>query len=85
MSRNDLFMQRLADVLGVPILRPANPESTAFGAACLAGLGIGIYRSLRDIAALSRADARFDPALTAQERDAQIAGWRLALQRVRTT
>jgi glycerol kinase len=84
MSRNDLFMQRLADILGIEILRPANPESTAFGAACLAGLGLGTYRSLQDIAALSRAGARFEPVLRAPERDEQIAGWRNALQRVRS-
>jgi glycerol kinase len=82
MSRNEFFMQRLADILGMEILRPANPESTAFGAACLAGLGYGTYRDVRDIAALSRADARFEPALPATERDLQIAGWRVALQRV---
>jgi len=84
MSQNGLFMQRLADVLGIPILRPANAESTAFGAACLAGLGCGIYRSLKDIANLSRADARFDPQLAARDRESQIAGWRQALGRVRT-
>jgi glycerol kinase len=85
MSQNGLFMQRLADVLGIPILRPANAESTAFGAACLAGLGCGIYRSLQDIADLNRSDARFEPQLDARDRDAQIAGWRQALDRVRTT
>jgi len=85
MSQNGLFMQRLADVLGIPILRPANAESTAFGAACLAGLGSGRYRSLQDIADLSRSDARFEPQLAARDRDAQLAGWRQALDRVRTT
>jgi glycerol kinase len=85
MAQNGLFMQRLADVLGIPILRPANAESTAFGAACLAGLGCGLYRSLGEIADLSRADARFDPRLDPRERDTQVAGWRQALERVRTT
>jgi glycerol kinase len=85
MSRNGAFLQRLADVLGITILRPANAESTAFGAACLAGLGCGLYRSLRDIAALSRADDCFEPKLDARDRNAQIAGWRQALDRVRTT
>jgi glycerol kinase len=85
MAQNGAFLQRLADVLGIPILRPANAESTAFGAACLAGLGLGLYRSLGEIAALGRADARFDPRLDAHERDRQVAGWRRALERVRTT
>jgi glycerol kinase len=84
MANNNLFMQRLADVLGMGIRRPTNAESTALGAACLAGLGCGIYRSLRDIAALSRSETRFDPHLDAQERESQIAGWRNALQRVRS-
>jgi glycerol kinase len=85
MAQNGLFLQRLADVLGIPILRPANAESTAFGAACLAGLGCGTYGSLADIAALRRADARFEPHLGLTERDAQVAGWRQALERVKTT
>ncbi|HEY4443119.1 MAG TPA: glycerol kinase GlpK [Steroidobacteraceae bacterium] len=85
MSRNNLFMQRLADVLGMAVRRPANAESTAFGAACLAGLGCGLYRSIEDIAAMSRSETRFEPALGAPERDLQIAGWRDALRRVRST
>src|SRR6202023_1542006 len=52
MAQNDLFMQRLSDLLGMQIRRPTNPESTAFGAACLAGLGCGMYRWVHDIAAL---------------------------------
>jgi glycerol kinase len=83
MSQNNLFLQRLADVLGMGIRRPANSESTAFGAACLAGLGCGMYRSLQDIAALSRSETRFEPTLATPERETQIAGWRRALQRVR--
>jgi glycerol kinase len=84
MALNNLFMQRLADVAGLTILRPQITESTAFGAACLAGLGCGVYGSLHDIAALARADARFEPGLAAPERDAQITGWRNALRRVRS-
>jgi glycerol kinase len=85
MSQNNLFMQRLADVLGMAVRRPTNAESTAFGAACLAGLGCGLYRSMEDIAALSRSETRFEPALGAPERDLQISGWRDALRRVRST
>ena len=84
MAQNQLFMQRLADVLGVAVRRPTNPESTAFGAACLAGLGCGVYNSLEDIAALSRTETRFEPALSAPQRELQIAGWRDALRRVRS-
>jgi glycerol kinase len=85
MSQNNLFMQRLADVLGMAVRRTANPESTAFGAACLAGLGCGLYRSLEDTAALHRSETRFEPALGAPEREIQISGWRDALRRVRST
>jgi glycerol kinase len=85
MAQNDLFMQRLADVVGMGIRRPGISESTAFGAACLAGLGCGIYRSVLDIGALNRSETRFEPHLEASERRKQIAGWRAALQRVRST
>lgn len=85
MAQNNLFMQRLADVLGLDILRPQITESTAFGAACLAGLGCGTYRSLADIAALAHADAGFTPAQGAAQRSAEIAGWREALRRVRSS
>jgi len=84
MAQNNLFMQRLADVADLTILRPQITESTAFGAACLAGLGCGVYRSLDDIAALARPDASFEPSLAAPERKAQITGWRNALRRVRS-
>ena len=85
MAQNGLFMQRLADILGLTILRPAITESTAFGAACLAGLGAGVYRSLDDIAALARPDATFEPDLAEAARRAEITGWRGALRRVRSS
>ena len=84
MSQNNLLMQRLADVLGMRIRRPTNAESTAFGAACLAGLGCGMYGSLQEIAALDRSETCFEPALGARDRETQIAGWRDALRRVRS-
>jgi glycerol kinase len=85
MAQNNLLMQRLTDVLGLAVRRPANPESTAFGAACLAGLGCGVYRSVRDIAALPRSETRFEPKSSAAQREIEIAGWRNALRRVRST
>ncbi|MGO8827762.1 MAG: glycerol kinase GlpK [Steroidobacteraceae bacterium] len=84
MANNGLFMQRLADVLGVPIQRPKITESTAFGAACLAGLGCGLYGSLQDIAALARADARYEPQAGARRAE-EISGWRHAVERVRSS
>jgi glycerol kinase len=84
MAQNNLFMQRLADLSGMRIRRPANSESTAFGAACLAGLGCGVYRSVQDVAALGRSEACFEPDLGKPERQAQIDGWRNAVRRVRS-
>jgi glycerol kinase len=83
MAQNRLFMQRLADILAIPIQRPKITESTAFGAACLAGLGCGMYGSLQDIAALAKPDARFEPA-EGPQRDSEINGWRQAVRRVRS-
>jgi glycerol kinase len=85
MAQNGFFLQRLADVLGVPILRPRMAESTAFGAACLAGLGHGIYRSLQDIAGLWEGDVRCEPKLDPKAREREMAGWCEALARVRSS
>ncbi|MDB6043479.1 MAG: glycerol kinase [Gammaproteobacteria bacterium] len=84
MAQNGLFLQRLADILNLPILRPKMAESTAFGAACLAGLGCGVFHSLDDIARLWEADARCEPRMDAATRERELAGWRDAVQRVRT-
>jgi len=83
MAHNGLFLQRLADILLVPITTPRITESTAFGAACLAGLGCGIFGTLRDIAALARPAELYEPR-PAADRDAGIIGWRNALRRVRS-
>jgi glycerol kinase len=84
MAQNGLFLQRLADILNLPILRPKMAESTAFGAACLAGLGSGTYGSLSEVAGLWQPDARREPHLDSETRDRQLAGWREAVKRVRT-
>jgi glycerol kinase len=83
MAMNDLFTQRLADVLGIPIQKPKITESTAFGAACLAGLGCGLYGSLEDVVRLAKSETRREPQPYAS-RDADIAGWRKALGRIRS-
>ena len=82
MARNALFLQRLADVLAIPIRRPKLAEATAWGAACLAGLGCGVFSSIEDIARLWSAEADFQPHLDARVREVQIKGWHRALQRV---
>jgi len=85
MAQNGLFLQRLADILDLPILRPAMAESTAFGAACLAGLGSGTYSSLDEITRLWKSDARCEPQMDPGTREREIAGWREAVKRVRTS
>jgi glycerol kinase len=83
MAQNALFLQRLADVLGLAILRPRITESTAFGAACLAGLGCGIYGSPADLARLWKSDVRCEPRMDANMRNLELQGWREAVRRIR--
>jgi glycerol kinase len=85
MAHNALFLQRLADILDLPILRPKLAESTAFGAACLAALGCGIHDSLRDVAKIWQTELRCEPGLESSVRRRQIDGWRDAIKRVRTS
>jgi glycerol kinase len=84
MTNNHLFLQGLADVLAVPILRPRLTESSAFGAACLAGLGAGVYSSLQEIAGLWQEDLRCVPRLDATLRQQRISAWHAAVERVRS-
>jgi glycerol kinase len=83
MVANDWFCQRLADLTGLAVDRPRVTETTALGAAYLAGLGAGLFRSEKDIAAHWALDRRFRPALKPAERDRLYAGWQRAVQRVR--
>jgi len=83
MVRNDWMLQFLADILGLPVERPRVPETTALGAAFLAGLGAGLYASLDEIAAAWQRDRRFDPALPAAEREKLVTRWRTLVARVR--
>ena len=84
MAQNTFFLQRLADVLGLTILRPRITESTAFGAACLAGLGCGLYGSLADLARLWQSDARCEPRMDTNMRSLELQGWQEAVRRVRS-
>jgi glycerol kinase len=84
MVANDWFCQRLADLTGLTVDRPRVTETTALGAAYLAGLGAGLFRSERDIAAHWALDRRFRPVLKPAERARLYAGWRQAVRRVRS-
>jgi len=83
MVANSWFLQFLADQLGIAVEVPKVPETTALGAAFLAGLGAGLYRSLDDVAALWKSDRRFEPKMGTDERDALYHGWQKAVGRVR--
>jgi glycerol kinase len=82
-SRNDLLMQMQADFLGVPVVRPTTTETTALGAAYLAGLAGGLWRDAAQISAQWQVDRRFEPALPEAERRARLARWREAVQRAK--
>ncbi len=82
-ARNDLLMQFQADLLGVPVLRPMNTETTAFGAAAFAGLGAGMWQSQAELASLWRLDKRFEPRMTRDDAAARRARWRQAVERSR--
>jgi glycerol kinase len=82
-ARNDLLLQFQADLLGIPVLRPANIETTAQGAASLAGLSAGVWRSTAELAAGWRLDRRFEPALSRDEAAARMARWARAVARAR--
>ncbi|MBL6749337.1 MAG: glycerol kinase GlpK [Nevskia sp.] len=82
MAVNDWAMQFLADILRIPVVRPQTVETTALGAALLAGLGAGVYASLDEIGALWRADRRFEPQLPADRAEALYRGWTAAVERV---
>lgn len=80
---NNWLSQTLSDVLGVCVDRPVVTETTALGAAYLAGLGCGLYSSLDAIAGQWRCEREFSPALEEGERQRRYAGWRDAVARVR--
>jgi glycerol kinase len=82
MVANDWFCQRLADLTGLAVERPRVTETTALGAAYLAGLGAGLFKSERDIAARWALDRRFKPQMLGRERDRLYAGWVRAVARV---
>jgi glycerol kinase len=82
-AANDLLMQLQADLLDVPVQRPAVTETTALGAAYLAGLAVGYWSGLEEIAAQWRVGAEFEPAMAPAQRDMLYAGWQRAVQRSR--
>ena len=80
-SANDFIMEFQSDILGRPVIRPENVESTATGAAFLAGLGCGIWSSFEDILQISGSFKEFAPTMKTAKRKALRAGWEKAVKR----
>jgi glycerol kinase len=80
---NNLLMQFQADILGVPVQRPKVAETTALGAAYLAGLATGFWGSEKEVADHWALDRAFEPQMSAQERDKLYATWKRAVERAR--
>jgi glycerol kinase len=80
---NNLLLQFQADLLQIPVLRPAVTETTALGAAWLAGLAAGVYRNNSELEALWRLQRRFEPAKSRAEADALMQAWEAAVDRVK--
>jgi glycerol kinase len=83
-AANDFLMQFQADILNVPIDRPRVVETTAMGAAFLAGLGTGFWRSQAELGKARQIARRFKPRMGAEERDTLYRGWQDAVKRVRS-
>jgi glycerol kinase len=82
-SRNDLLLQFQADLLQIPVLRPTITETTALGAALLAGLGAGVIRSTSELNTLWKPSAEFHPKMAAGEAAQRRGRWAAALERAR--
>lgn len=81
-SANDLLMQFQADLLGIPVLRPRVIETTALGAALLAGIGAGVYASADDVGAIWQLDRAFEPRMSRDEAGERLAQWDRAVRQV---
>ncbi len=82
MAANDWLAQDLADMLALEVERPAFVETTALGAAMLAGVGAGLFDSLEEAAVMRGGVERFAPAMATETRDARLSGWRGAVESV---
>lgn len=83
MVQNNWFLQFLADILKLPVERPVNVESTALGAAYLAGLYAGVFESTETISSMWKSERVFTPAMGDEQRNALLSSWKVAVNRVR--
>jgi glycerol kinase len=82
-ARNDFLCQFQADVLGIPVERPATTEATALGAAYLAGLATGFWKDEQELSAQIKIERRFEPMMDPSRREELYAGWRRAVERAK--
>jgi glycerol kinase len=82
-ARNNLLMQMQADLAGITVVRPINTETTALGAAYLAGIGAGVWANSEEVGALWQPERTFEPAMEPAQRDEKLETWHRALSRVR--
>jgi len=82
-SLNNFLMQFQADLLGVPVVRPKLSETTSWGAACLAGLGVGLWKNKEELGALWQAEQRFEPSMSKTKREVLLECWDRALERAK--
>ncbi len=80
-TRNNYLLQLQANILGIPVLRPRNIETTSLGAAYAAGLGAGVWSSIEELRGMWRLDRRFDPGWSRDKRDRLYRGWKIAVKR----
>jgi glycerol kinase len=79
-SVNDLLMQFQADLLGIPVVRPAVTETTALGAAYLAGLASGVYKNTDELSGLWQAEKYFLPTMASERANELMARWEHAVR-----
>ena len=79
----DALLQFQADMAGLTVVRSATAETTALGAAFLAGIAAGVWKGTAEVAATWRESARFTPSIAAGERESRLADWHRAVARVR--
>ena len=82
-AANDFLMQFQADILGKPVVRPAYIETTALGAAFLAGLATDMWKSTEELESFWRVDRRFEPGMDSARREELFEGWKHAIERAK--
>ena len=82
-SANDFLMQFQADIANLPVRRPVVLETTALGAAYLAGLAVGFWKDRQEVRANWQEEARFEPRMPSERREELYAGWQRAVERAR--